>query len=36
MNGVRVRTVLEFKQALENARSRVAEDGKSMLIEVLM
>ncbi|KAK3326684.1 thiamine pyrophosphate enzyme [Apodospora peruviana] len=36
MKGVRVRTVKELSQALEYANGRVAEDGKGMLIEVLM
>lgn len=36
MKGVRVRTVKEFKGALEHANSRVAEQGKGVLIEVQM
>lgn len=36
MKGMRVRTVKEFKEALEHANSRVAEEGKGMLIEVQM
>lgn len=34
MKGVRVRTVKEFREALEHANLRVAEEGKAMLIEV--
>ncbi|TRX90566.1 hypothetical protein FHL15_008539 [Xylaria flabelliformis] len=36
MHGVRVKTVGELRQALQLARVRVAEEGKGMLVEVLM
>ncbi|KAI5860842.1 putative thiamine pyrophosphate enzyme [Durotheca rogersii] len=36
MKGVRVRTVGDFKEALRHANSRVAKDGKGMLVEVLL
>lgn len=36
MEGVRVKTVGDLKQALENASSRVIREGKGMLIEILM
>ncbi|KAI1655245.1 thiamine pyrophosphate enzyme [Daldinia decipiens] len=36
MKGLRVRTVGEFKKALQSASLRVAKEGKGMLIEVLM
>ncbi|KAI0190683.1 thiamine pyrophosphate enzyme [Xylaria flabelliformis] len=36
MHGVRVKTVGELRQALQLAQIRVAEEGKGMLIEVLM
>ena len=36
MKGIRVKTVGELKEALELAVARVGEEGKGMLIEVLM
>ncbi|KAI0014721.1 thiamine pyrophosphate enzyme [Xylariomycetidae sp. FL0641] len=36
MKGVRVKTVKDFKEALELVKTRVANDGKGMLLEVLM
>ncbi|RYC65028.1 hypothetical protein CHU98_g1212 [Xylaria longipes] len=36
MHGVRVKTVGELREALRLARVRVGEEGKSMLIEILM
>ncbi|KAI1177943.1 putative thiamine pyrophosphate enzyme [Nemania sp. FL0916] len=36
MHGLRVKTVGELKEGLRLARSRVGQDGKGMLIEVLM
>ena len=35
MKGVRVRTVADLDEALKRARTRLVEDGKAMLIEVL-
>ncbi|KAI1378857.1 putative thiamine pyrophosphate enzyme [Hypoxylon crocopeplum] len=36
IKGVRARTVGDFKEALQEANSRVAKEGKGMLVEVLM
>jgi hypothetical protein len=36
MKGLRVKTVGEFREALHLANRRVAQEGKGMLIEVLM
>lgn len=36
IKGVRVRTVQDFREALESAQSRLAKDGKGMLVEVLL
>lgn len=36
MKGMRVRTVEDFREALLLATSRVAGEGKGMLLEVLM
>ena len=36
MKGMRTRTVSEFNEALEFAKSRVLEGGKGMLVEALM
>ena len=36
MKGVRVRTVAELKEALRHAATRVGEEKKGMMIEVLM
>ncbi|KAI0110201.1 thiamine pyrophosphate enzyme [Daldinia grandis] len=36
MKGLRVRTVGEFKEAIQKASLRVAKEGKGMLVEVLM
>ncbi|KAI1799075.1 thiamine pyrophosphate enzyme [Daldinia bambusicola] len=36
MKGLRVRTVADFKEALRTASKRVSQEGKGMLIEVLM
>jgi hypothetical protein len=36
MKGVRVQTVEDLKEALQSARSRVAKEGKGMLIDALI
>lgn len=36
MRGVRVRNVSELSAALQEAKSRVGEEGKGMLIEIMM
>jgi hypothetical protein len=36
MKGIRVKTVADLKEALRKANSRVVQEGKGMMLEVLM